>query len=162
LAHRVTVASMNSQQIAKRALERYSLNDTCSLFTADGATIFYAGVNEEILTAVIHAEVYEGLKQMANLAEVLPEVRHVGILTTGWAAPINGAAENGCAPSQHPHRRRCLLVTVVDHNLDIGSILGFEDNPLELIDDAGQGAGPLADELKSTMAVIRYHFMTSQ
>jgi hypothetical protein len=152
---------MNSQQIAKRALERYSLNDTCNLFTADGATIFYAGADGQVYTAIMHADVYEGLRQMANLAEALPEVRYVGIVTTGWAAPTNPDGETACAPSEHPARRRCLLITVVDHNLDIGSVLGFEDDPRDLIEDAGVGTGPLADEMKSTMAVIRFHFLTS-
>lgn len=153
---------MNSQLIAKRALERYSLNDTCSLYTADGATIFYAGADGVVYTALIHADVYDGLRQMATLAEALPEVRYVGLLTTGWAAPMAGNEEASCAPSEHPQRRRCLLITVVDHNLEIGSILGFEDNPLDLLEEPGAGTGPLADELKSTMAVIRYHFLTSQ
>lgn len=57
---------MNSQQIAKRALERYSLNDTCSLFTSDGATIFYAGSDGQVYTAIMNADVYEGLRQMSD------------------------------------------------------------------------------------------------
>ncbi|TSA53663.1 MAG: hypothetical protein D4R44_03185 [Actinobacteria bacterium] len=89
-------------------------------------------------------------------------MKYLGIETCGWAAPINNAeAADEVRPSQHEGRRRCRLLALIDRNLDVASIVLFEDDPEDIIIDNGQAEGALDDALKKMMACIIYEQATS-
>lgn len=104
-----------------------------------------------------HRDVYEGLTSTVDLAiePVMQRMRFLGIDTCGWAAPATPGDDNRQPPSEHPDRRRVRIVVMVDRNLALGSAMGFEDDPAELVmggsDEAG---GSLAEELVKTIAGI--------
>ena len=67
------------------------------------------------------------------------------ILTCGWAAPLNTENDFGdVPPSLHKNRRRVRLMVGADYN-GVASVLRFEDTPDEIVCDAGQAQGSLAD-----------------
>jgi hypothetical protein len=80
-----------------------------------------------------------------------PEDRHtphaVGVLTTGWAAPLGEDGTIDGAPSEHPKRRRVVLFCVATRDGDIASRMVFEDTPTEPVDDDGGATGALADAI---------------
>ena len=77
----------------------------------------------------------------------------LGLLTFGWAAPIEeGEAEPKGWPSEHPARRRVRLVAVVDGAGRVESDLHFFDTG-ETVTDAGAARGPLADMLVEAMTL---------
>ena len=89
------------------------------------------------------------------LEKVNPEVvsvfSAVGLITCGWAAPINDeTGEPDMAPSQSPHRRRVRLFACVSRE-GVASVLRFQDDPDTPILDAGEARGPLADAIIDMM-----------
>ena len=68
----------------------------------------------------------------------------IGIITTGWAAPINSDGDVDCPPSQHKERRRVRLVSVVTTDGKMGSVMGFSDDDENPIRDEGEATGNLA------------------
>ena len=76
----------------------------------------------------------------------------IGVITTGWAAPLNNGEVEG-APSQHPLRRRVRLVSCVDKAKRMVSSLRFADQPDDLItDESGQGS--LANALTTAIGFM--------
>lgn len=73
----------------------------------------------------------------------------LALTTSGWAAPLNADGEVEGAPSQHPARRRVLLVAVVTAD-ELMSSMRFADSE-EIVTD-GNGQGALADALRETLA----------
>lgn len=69
----------------------------------------------------------------------------LGLVTCGWAAPINQATgEADGAPSQHPERRRVRLFACVTRN-GMASVLRFQDDVDNPVFDEGEASGPLAE-----------------
>jgi hypothetical protein len=64
------------------------------------------------------------------------------ILTCGWAAPLSD--DDYVVPSKSKNRRRVRLMVGADYN-GVASVLRFEDTPDEIVCDAGQAQGSLAD-----------------
>lgn len=87
-------------------------------------------------------DVYELLDSPDTLAK-LKDTEFFGILTCGWAAPIS-TTDDDTPPSKAKGRRRVRLF-VSANNTGAVSILRFEDTPGEIITDAGQARGSLAD-----------------
>ena len=69
---------------------------------------------------------------------------YIGIVTTGWAAPLNEDGEAEGAPSQHPEKRRVRLMIVASRR-GVASVIRFEDDSDSQITDPGSATGSLAD-----------------
>ena len=115
-------------------------------FTADCATLY--GVTEDgIVTIGEHPDVY------ALLDEAEADMTIVGIVlhTCGWAAPLNSHGTSDTAPSQHPERRRVSLCASVSAD-GAFSVLRFQDEPDELVEDEGNATGMLAEAMTDCFA----------
>ena len=90
-------------------------------------------------------------------------MKYLGIETCGWAAPLNNEDDGAdeVRPSEHEARRRCRLLALIDRNLDVASIVLFQDDPEDIIIDNGQAKGVLDEALKRLMACIIYEQATS-
>ena len=76
-----------------------------------------------------------------------------GCFTRGWAAPIGERSEaNDVAPSEHPERKRVLLVAIVTDLMEMASAMRM--NGEEVITTT-EGAGLLADKLKETFTLAQ-------
>lgn len=73
------------------------------------------------------------------------QIAGLAVTTSGWAAPLNENGKVDGQPSQHPERKRVLLVALVTAE-EILSAMRFADDE-EIITDTG-GAGSLADALR--------------
>jgi hypothetical protein len=89
-----------------------------------------------------HADVYELLEQPKEEA-----FDYFGVVTTGWAAPLNADGEVDGKPSEHAQRRRVRLMVVASRE-DVVSVLRFADEPDEIITDEGNAVGSLADAIQ--------------
>ena len=73
-----------------------------------------------------------------------------GVLTTGWAAPIQkdetGEEDNTVPPSQHPERTRVRLFVYCDSQGNVSSSVRFKDER-ELQYDENQARGSLKDSM---------------
>jgi hypothetical protein len=101
-------------------------------------------INPEIAS---HGDVYQLLDDEDNFAKVA-SYNVVGLVTCGWAAPLNSDGElDGPTPASHPQRRRVRLMVCA--SLDgMASVLRFQDESDNPISDGGQATGPLAEALQ--------------
>ena len=76
---------------------------------------------------------------------------YLGIVTTGWAAPLNKEGQAEGAPSEHPNRRRVRLMIVANHE-GMASVIRFQDDPENTVTDAGDAEGSLADAVKEFLS----------
>jgi hypothetical protein len=70
----------------------------------------------------------------------------VGIVTSGWAAPLGANGKVEGRPSEHESRRRVRLM-VVANSVEMASVIRFKDEPDEVVTDAGQATGALAEAI---------------
>jgi hypothetical protein len=100
-----------------------------------------------------HADVYEGCENLP-LSFVLAEGDEaIALETCGWASPLDDN-DDDIAPSQHPKRRRVRLLALITRRFEMASALGFADDADEIVTDAGQAVGTLADALAGTMRLL--------
>jgi len=109
-------------------------------------------------TLIAGGDIYDALDQVTENSLAKDEIG-IGAETCGWAAPVSedeetAEKEKGIAPSDHPKRRRCRLVCVVNTNMEAGSALGFQDTPDEIITDDGKAVGSLADALLNAVRIL--------
>jgi hypothetical protein len=97
-------------------------------------------------------DIYEGLiKAPVRLFTTQRKFCYYGIETCGWGAPlVNGECES--APSDHPDRRSCRVITVTDRNGIMESMLTFLDAPDEPVFDSGSTSGTLVKALQISLA----------
>lgn len=86
-------------------------------------------------------DVYKLLEQ--NVTSPL-KIVGLAITTSGWAAPLNADGEMDCPPSEHPERKRVLLVAVVTA-VELMSSMRFADSEDVITEE--NGSGSLADAL---------------
>lgn len=74
---------------------------------------------------------------------------YLGLITYGWAAPLNSEGETDSAPSAHPDRKRVrlLIVTSKEQAGILGTVLLFVNTEEEPVFDYGNANGPLSDVL---------------
>ncbi len=144
-----------------RALKAYVQlqKDHKDPFNSQQARMFTFDSSQTIWVVSSHVDVYEALEQIQDLSNPNPKLQtmtHLGIETCGWAAPVDETGDNDdTPPSEHPARRRCRLIAVVDRNLEVASALGFQNEPLnKIITDNGSARGALNDAVKEAMAGI--------
>jgi hypothetical protein len=87
-------------------------------------------------------DIYDAIEQVTIPAFMVA----FGVITTGWAAPLNPDGKAEGAPSQHPERRRVKLVSVINDN-GAGSAMAFQDEPEDVITDEGSATGSLAEAI---------------
>jgi hypothetical protein len=94
-------------------------------------------------------DVYEGL-EVFTADELSADAIGLGIVTTGWAAPIpeghTGEDDELTAPSAHPERRRVILFTCRTLSGDCHSVIDMQGNDEVIEQDSGRG--PLAEALE--------------
>ena len=95
-------------------------------------------------------DVYELLNDDKALA-IAQRSHYVAVVTCGWASPISDDGnDDEVAPSQHPKRRRVRLVVLASRSA-VASVLRFSDDADEIVTDAGQARGSLADAIHDLM-----------
>jgi hypothetical protein len=77
----------------------------------------------------------------------------IGVLTGGWAAPVNNDEGDEIAPSQHKDRRRISLALFAVSSDQTSSVMAFEDDADSTIYET-RGTGALADSFKGFLEGI--------
>ena len=93
-------------------------------------------------------DVYEGLEIFSKDPASADSIA-LGIVTTGWAAPIGDDGDLDTPPSERPDRKRVIVYTVRTLEHDCWGAIDIDGND-ELI-EGNQSEGPLLDAL--TMAL---------
>jgi hypothetical protein len=125
----------------------------------DGA-IIYIQTNKQPEAIGIYDDPYIALEHIAENACEFPGVKYLAIDCCGWAAPASGEE---CVPSEHPERVRVRLVAAIDRNLDLVSVVGFENaNELGIHENETAQKGSLPHALAQTMAVLIFTDLAHQ
>jgi hypothetical protein len=105
------------------------------------------GGEEGVMLSLLseHPDVYDLLE--SKKAKLALSFDFIGVVTTGWAAPLNENGEVEGAPSQHAERRRVRLMVIADKE-GVASVLRFADTPDEVVTDPGSATGSLADAIQ--------------
>ena len=104
----------------------------------------------DVFTTRTSGDVYE-LLEGDNVSQVLETHNFVGLVTTGWASPLNDEKEIwSVPPSKHPERRRVRLVIVADKG-NVCAVIRFSDGDDEVIVDEGSATGSLNDALRKAI-----------
>lgn len=80
---------------------------------------------------------YAGRHQLSKGVD--DELEAVVLVTCGWGAPLNDDGEVGCAPSEHPKRRRLSLLYGAGRDGSLFSVMMFQDGD-EVAGASGLGA----------------------
>lgn len=122
-------------------------------FAMDKAQLY--GVHEFTDGGVIvvkeseNGDVYELMSNWESAVKLVP-YDGFGVVTTGWAAPIDkdktGDEDDAIAPSQHPERTRVRLFVYCDSQGNVSSSVRFKDER-ELQYDENQARGSLKDAM---------------
>ena len=119
--------------------------------------VIFAITPDGFRTLFTQEDIYEGLLTVQQMTLLDDEVG-IGIVTTGWAAPLpkdfDGDTSEIGVPSAHPEKRRVRLVSCVDRSLRSGSALCFQDEPDEIITDEGSATGSLAHALRMSLVAM--------
>jgi hypothetical protein len=94
-------------------------------------------------------DVYDLLDQVVEPTPL--KVVGLAVTTSGWASPLNENGEVDCPPSQHPERRRVVLVAVATAE-ELLSAMRFADADEVITETNGQGS--LADALRDAFTRI--------
>lgn len=96
-----------------------------------------------------NGDVYQLLADWESAVKLIP-YDGFGVVTTGWAAPIDkgltGDEDNAIAPSKHPERTRVRLFVYCDSQGNVSSSVRFKDER-ELQYDENQAKGSLKDAM---------------
>jgi hypothetical protein len=121
------------------------LDDAFSLPTARLYGVQATDDGEVKLTFLAQrADVYDLLSDKSVVGKNM--FTFVGIVTSGWAAPLGANGKVEGRPSEHSARRR-VRIMVVANTAEMASVLRFQDLPDEVITDAGQATGALAEAI---------------
>ncbi len=106
------------------------------------SSIWVLNATGEMTCRKLYGDVYDLLDSPETLAAIKGE-EFFGVLTSGWAAPIEECGDH-TPPSKAKERRRVRLFVSATEDGAI-SVLRFKDNPDETIIDEGTAKGSLAD-----------------
>ena len=106
------------------------------------SSIWVLNATGEMTCRKLYGDVYDLLESPETLTAIKGE-EFFGVLTSGWAAPIEECDED-TPPSKAKERRRVRLFVSATEDGAI-SVLRFKDNPDETIIDEGTAKGSLAD-----------------
>jgi len=97
-----------------------------------------------------NGDVYDLLTSRKSVT-VAKKAYAIGVLTVGWAAPVEDDDHSDLAPSEHPKRRRVRLICVASRE-DVASVLRFQDDNDNPITDDGQAVGSLANAIRELVS----------
>lgn len=106
------------------------------------SSIWVLNPTGEMTCRKLYGDVYDLLDSPETLTAIKGE-EFFGVLTSGWAAPIEECDED-TPPSKAKERRRVRLFVSATEDGAI-SVLRFKDNPDETVIDEGTAKGSLAD-----------------
>jgi len=106
------------------------------------SSIWVLNATGEMTCRKLYGDVYDLLDSPETLTAIKGE-EFFGVLTSGWATPIEDCGD-GTPPSKAKQRRRVRLFVSATEDGAI-SVLRFKDNPDETIIDEGTAKGSLAD-----------------
>jgi len=119
----------------------YIHNDHKESYNLPHASLWVLNDSGNMVCRQTNTDVYELL--LGELTVKMVEgYDFFAILTCGWAAPLSDGDD--VVPSKSKNRRRVRLMVGADYN-GVASVLRFEDTPDEIVCDAGQARGSLAD-----------------
>lgn len=107
----------------------------------------YGNVQDVATEVASHPDIYTLLEEVTS--EMVNGFTAIGIVTCGWAAPIDA----GGLPSQNPNRRRVRLV-IVSGQQGTASVLRFQDDAENPITDEGEAMGPLAEAVEEVATLL--------
>lgn len=112
------------------------------------------GENGQVTDVCPELSSHEDIYSLIDSAtpEMLNGFNGVAIVTCGWAAPLNNGEMEGM-PSEHPQRRRVRLLAFATRQ-EIASVLRFQDDAENVITDAGEASGPLADAVSELATLL--------
>ncbi len=118
------------------------------------ATIWTLTENNKLERIMAGRDIYT-LLENKNAKIKLTNKKSFGIITCGWAAPIDNMKNNEDfpRPSEHPERIRVRLVVCADYN-GVASVMRFQNKKNEIVTDEGQAKGSLADAINKLMEEI--------
>lgn len=87
-------------------------------------------------------DVYQAM-WAASHGAIPDETVAIGVTSCGWAAPT----DDGLAPSEHPKRRRVMMVVIGDRQLEMCSGVLFQGDADPTL-DLGEGQGLLSERFK--------------
>jgi hypothetical protein len=141
----------------------HNITTTDQPFDMANAVVFVLGHDEQRTPITEYPDIYIALETITTDVARIDEAingnpllgaRALGVVTCGWAAPID---DGETPPSCHPQRRRVRLAMIATSDLITGSVLEFQDDPNQPIFDDGSASGALRDALLEAMrAVIAY------
>lgn len=109
------------------------------------------------LVEFVQAPDVYGAMCIARHAALTPDTLAVGVTSCGWAAPTDGKVP----PSEHPERRRVLMVVLGDRMMNTCSAVLFEgDSEPQL--DLGKGEGLLAEAFQEMLIGMIISTVASQ
>ncbi len=159
-ANRATDQCMNLHDTASRALSEVAATD--SPFDLDEAHLFVVSPYDDIQILGTHRDVYEALEilrdNMDKFKKILPaglldEAVAIGVVSTGWAAPLGSIGEDEPA-SASPERRRCRVSALVSTSLEIAIAAVFDDPADEPMVDTATGEFGIPLHLRLTMEAL--------
>lgn len=79
-----------------------------------------------------------------------------GVITCGWAAPIEVDGDTDTRPSEHPEKKRVRLILLCEEG-EIFSLIRFEDDDTVITDLSGRGelANAVSAFYRTTRKVLR-------
>jgi hypothetical protein len=123
-------------------------------YDAKAAWVFAVDRAGNVRTIAATGDIYASLAQAAFIG-IKPEEVAFGASTCGWASPIEtGADGETCPPSEHPLRRRCQMVTLIDMVGDMHSVVTFQDEPDNPMTEQGESTGSLAMAMRMTLQIM--------
>jgi hypothetical protein len=122
-------------------------------FQMESAVVFAFTNDGQFRVLTSAPDVYECLEVVAD--KNLNQWEHgIGVITTGWAAPLGSNGQPEGAPSEHPLRRRVRLVSCVNKAKKMASSIRFADEPDDLVTDEGEATGSLAQALVNALTFM--------
>jgi hypothetical protein len=118
-------------------------------FELPGARI-YGVENGEVFILAQHPDIYSLLDD-DSVRDEAKAYEYSAVVTAGWAAPLNADGSVDGAPSAHPERRRVRLVVVANAD-GVASVLRFSDDAENVVVDAGEATGSLANAIRDFVA----------
>ena len=122
-------------------------------FQLDNAVLFAFSYDGTFRVLWESGDVYDALLSVKGHKLHQWEVG-IGVLSTGWAAPLDADGTVKGAPSRHTLRKRCRLVSCATKKHGIISAFRFQDDPTEVVLDYGDATGSLADAVREALATM--------
>ncbi len=143
-----------------RLIDESLTKTTDDPFHLDKAILFaietFNGETPMTIPLGMNKDIYEMLDDHELARELTPYTKF-GIVTCGWASPIedDDTEDNSLRPSEHPKKRRVRLFTML-HGQDFLSAIRFQDDP-EVIYDDDKSRGDLKDAMINFFMLSRLY-----